>query len=295
MRVRWLVALLFVGFAGVGSAGNHPPIYFNHATIVVAPDVYKAIAEAPFLRNDFSAFDLDTTQADGGKISYSGVYLDGLHTYFEIMQAGGANGPAGGFSFGMWLNDRRLLAAVRDALPQRGGKKPEITKRTLHVGGRDIDWFDAVSAPGDDTMTWVMAPYADFLRDRHPGIEARGVGTAREQAQSWKFVPGRWLKDIARIEVTVTAAEGKLLSEELEAYGYKLHTDGLRTVATGPETEVTFVVQPPAAPRVLRFGCTLTRVPTRPLDYKFGSGASLHLGADGRAAWVFTSTRSSGP
>jgi hypothetical protein len=295
MHKRWLGILISVGFAPVGSAATHPPIYFNHATIVVAPEVFKAIAEAPFLRNDFSAFDSETTQADDGKTSYSAVYLDGMHTYFEIMQAGGINGPAGGFGFGMWLEDRKLLAAVRDALPQRGGKKPEIKKRTLHVEGGDIDWFDATSAPGDDTMTWVMAPYAEFLRARHPGIEARGVGTSREQALSWRFVPGRWLKDIARIEVTVTAAERKLLSEELEAYGYNLRTDGPRTVATGPEIEVAFVVQPPAAPRMLRLGCSLTRAPTQPLDYKFGSGASLHLDADGRAEWVFTSTRPSGP
>ncbi len=55
------------------------PVYFNHTTIFVSKDTYAALKSSALLRDEFSAFREATIHAEGGALSYTGLYLAGLH------------------------------------------------------------------------------------------------------------------------------------------------------------------------------------------------------------------------
>jgi hypothetical protein len=62
-----------------------PPVYFNHFFMFMDPDTLNDLMASPFLNKEFSAFDKTTMHQDGGKLSYTGIYLDGRATYLEFL------------------------------------------------------------------------------------------------------------------------------------------------------------------------------------------------------------------
>jgi hypothetical protein len=64
---KLVTAALVVGSAAVVAAifaQTAPPVYFNHATIFVPSEVYAAMLESGFLRNEFSFFRENTVQTE---------------------------------------------------------------------------------------------------------------------------------------------------------------------------------------------------------------------------------------
>jgi hypothetical protein len=98
-----------------------PPVYFNHVTIFIPAAAYDALRQSSFLRNEFSGFQEHTVQRDGGKWSYTGIFIFGQHTYLEFFKAG-PDQPrygttiAGQVVFNMWIDDRAQLPRFKERL-----------------------------------------------------------------------------------------------------------------------------------------------------------------------------------
>jgi hypothetical protein len=271
-----------------------PPVYFNHVTIYVDPAVYTEIASATVL-NELAGFNESTTQRDGGKWSYTAFYIRGLHTYLEFMKAGNyptrsiGRAPAGDLSFCMWVDDRLKLPLVRDSLATRTHTDPKISINKIFIGGRDIAWFDSVSATdpadaSDHARTYVMSLYPDYLRQRYRDLKPEEDGTTREKRSDLPYVPSRLLHDITRFTLTVNSLEEDQLLKELEAYGYTLRADGAKRIASGPEIEFVLIPSTGDSLRKFAIDLELNRPKSGQRLYRLGNGSELEFSGK-KATW----------
>jgi hypothetical protein len=296
MRVLCFLAIaVMLGRAQEPSSGPSatalPPVYFNHVTMYVEPEVYVAITSAAVL-NDLAGVNESTTQRDGGKRSYTAFYIRGQKTYLELMKAANdpvrsiGRAPAGDLSFCMWIDDRLKLPLLRDGLSAHTHTDPKIRINKLFEDGRDIAWYDSVSATESSdssthARTYVMSLYPEYLRQRYPDLKPEEDGTTRDKRRDRPYVPDRLLHDVTRFTLTVSRREEDQLLKEFDSYGYTLRTDGDKRIVSGPEIE--FVLIPSAdGPRKLAITLELNKPKSGEQRYEFGNGAALEF--SGRTA-----------
>src|ERR1700722_18935151 len=102
---------LIVAIAAPIPGQQLPSVHFDHLVMFMNQATIANVAASPFLNQDFSGFDKTTTQANGGKWGYSGIYLSGLATYLEFLPAATppytiGRAPLGTIHFGMWIDER---------------------------------------------------------------------------------------------------------------------------------------------------------------------------------------------
>jgi hypothetical protein len=277
-----------------------PPVYFNHATLFVSPATYAALSQSTFLQNEFSGFNEHTTQRDGGKWSYTGIYLYGQHTYLEFMKAGPTLGPggprdvpAGVASFGMWIDDRNQLPVIRDRLAAQTHAAAAIDTNKAFRNGKEITWFDSASLrlPFDQSIltgTWVMSVYPDFLKQTRPDLKPEEDGPTREKTIGRRYLPGRLLQDVTGLTLTVSKAERNGLLQQFRAYGYAIRSERKRQIAIGPQSQFVLLLAQPNAPRTLAIDLSLTHEKDGERTYRFGDASELRFQGDRTATWTFT-------
>jgi Family of unknown function (DUF5829) len=285
MRMRSLIAAsvtAIVAFAPVSAtllAQTVPPVYFNHVTLFLAPAVYTAIAQSPFLRNEFSASGEQTVQADGGAYSYTRFYLDGQHTYLELLKPGDM-GPigttvAGQMWFNMWVDDRNQLPVLRDRLAAENGI-PMLIHTTRN----------ARNEPSYDSVNSEVGPARDpgLVKTVPKGYYPDGI--TREKRLEKNFLPDRLLREVTGFHVTVSDEERKQLTKDFRAYSYTIYADGEDLIASGPQIMFTLLPEKPNAPRILTIDLAMKGAAGEK-TYKFGGASELRI--QGSAArWVFT-------
>jgi hypothetical protein len=271
--MRWPVfALTLWGALSLSAADPTPPVYLEHVIMRLPVATVAAVRQSSFLKTDFSVFEEKTTQRDGGARSDTRIHLRGQHTYLEIFEPG-ANGPngaslaAGNVSFGMWVDVRTQLPAIRDRLIGETGFAAQITPVRNSQG--DLS-YDAVAGLPLETeavfSSWALSIYPN--------------GNTREKHHVSHYAPDRLFHDVTKITVAGTESERAGLLKEFRAYGYQIRKDGEKQVATGPEVTFTLI---PAESRTLTIDLALNR--EKDGVYQLGdSELKLH----GRAgAWVF--------
>jgi hypothetical protein len=288
---------LIVAFAAPIPGEQLPPIYFNHLVMFMNEATMADVAASPFLNQDFSGFDKTTTQANGGKWGYSGIYLSGLATYLEFLPAATppytiGKAPLGTVHFGMWIDERAQLPRVRATLLERGLSKPDVQVAKEFHNGHDINWFDALQAtfPDDDSVrvkSWVMALYASYHKERFPDSKPEEDGTTREQDLARYYKASKLFRGISRIEVTVNKMEEDQLAQEFAAYGYTIRDVGDKKIVTGPEFELDMVSVPVGSPRRVAISMKLNRAKEGSQVLKIGTTSELQFDGDS-AVWYFT-------
>src|SRR5580700_10283630 len=199
-----------------------PPVFFNHTTIFVTSATYEAFKTSPLLKDEFSAYRERTVQANGGKFSYTGISLDGAHTYLELMQAGPSSFsqttmvPAGRVDVGMWIDHRTLLPILRDRIGL------EILTRRDEQNQPSFDFLTTPLDTKRGVETWVSAHYPD--------------GKTRDRRS---YQPDRLFHDVVAYTVTVGPEEREKLLRWFRIYGYAIREDGEKRIATGPEFTFT--------------------------------------------------------
>ena len=272
-----------------------PPVYLSHVTMYVDPDVYMTIASTSFVKELAGVLET-TTQRDGGTWSYTSLFIRGQYTFLEFMKASNSStrsigrAPTGVVSLAMQVDDRLKLPVVRDSLAGHTHTSPKIEVNKLFIDGRDISWYDSVSATdfGDMSLaarTWVSAFYPDWLRQRYPGLKPEEYGTTRDKRPDRPYYPDRLLHDITRLTLTVSSREEDQLLKDFESYGYKLQTEKEKRIASGPQIE--FVLIPSgASPRKFAIELELNKPKSGEQLYEFGDGSELEF--SGRTAvWYF--------
>jgi hypothetical protein len=304
-RFPFLLAGLATAFAAdppaADSGAQLPPVFFNHTDIFLDPAVYDAIAQSPFLKDEFSYFSESTiTRPEGGgTYSYTFVGISGKQTYFSFLKLGQLDWrqlpfPRDQINFNMWIDDRTKLPLIRESLARQTLTKPTIQPVQFFVDGRGVNSLDSTSAefPNDPenvrTATSVISRYPDSLRQRYPNVKPEMYGTTREkdQALGGRYVPGRLLNDITRFTLTANKAEAEQLIQEFRACGYAIRRDGEKQIAAGPEIEFVLLNAEPGAPRKLAIDMKLNRAKTGDQSYQFGSGSELRFNGD-TATWYF--------
>lgn len=204
------------------------PVHLNHCYLAPDRATFDAAAQDDFLSTQFASVEQRTThRAD---TSYTGIYLYGAHTYFELLEPGkGFSQARSGIAFGV---------EQAGAIARLG--KPEPISREFE--GRQVAWF-RIARDGDafaqsDLSTWVMEYDPGFLAHWHPqlppderGIE-RGLVLDRYVAQTKR--PRGLFEDVTGIELLLTAADAAALARHCEGFGYRVQRDDKALTCTGP-------------------------------------------------------------
>jgi hypothetical protein len=291
--VLWIVPLL-----PAASGQQLPPVYFNHMSMFMDQATLDNLMASPFLNTDFSAFDKITMQRDGGKWSYTGIYLTGRATYLEFLP-GTPKGeppknemsPLGTVALGMWIDQRSQLPRLRDKLAEKSHSHPDIKPEKEFHAGHDLTWFDALvpGFPDEESVradAWIMAVYPAYLKQRYPDLKPEQDGTDRQKQLARYYSANKLFRAITRVTLTVNQAEQDRLALEFAAYGYVIRTDGAKKIATGPEFELEMIPVPQDSPRKLAISLQLNRAKEGPQIIKIGDTSELRFHGDS-AIWYF--------
>jgi hypothetical protein len=261
-----------------------PPVYFNHVTIFIPPAAYDALRQSSFLRNEFSEFQEQTVQRDGGKWSYTGILIFGQHTFFEFFKAG-SDQPrygttiAGQVVFNMWIDDRAQLPRFKDRLAaeQRSTLLIDTTR-------------NAQNQPAYDTVVSKGGLAGDFGPGVRVDTHLKGYypdGLTREKRLEGVFLDQRQLHDITGFTLTVDEAERNRLIKQFRAYSYDLRADGAKQVVSGPGITFTLVAAKSHEPRTLTIDFSMNRTTTSEQTYKLDDCGEIRIqGSVGN--WAFT-------
>ncbi|HKD04936.1 MAG TPA: DUF5829 family protein [Bryobacteraceae bacterium] len=284
MKLSLSLLVATLGVLAALLAQTAPPVYFNHVTIYVPPAAYTALLQSDFLRNEFSGSHEQTVQRNGGAWSYTGIFLYGQHTYFEIFKAGPQMGSSGAVMvspgqllFNMWIDDRRQLPLFKDRVAEeRGSARQIVTTRDA----KNQPAYDSVSPVGVITPSPGVLSYT-VVKGYYPD------GQTREKRFEDRYRPERYLHDITGLTLTVNEAERDLLLRDFRAYSYHIEADGEKRVASGPEVVFTLTPSKSGEPRTLVVDLSMNRPITANRVIKFENTSELHIQAS-VAKWIFT-------
>ena len=154
LLAAWLFACTVFAQDAKNSTGQQPlpPIYLNHANIVVSPALYEAINQSKFLNAEFSNGGEHTvTGAYSGRAPYTNISVRGKKTYLEIKNADSLDEKGlkrNPILFIMSIDDRTQLAAVGQSFEREHIHAPiETAMRTFN--GHEVKWHDDT-----DTSKW---------------------------------------------------------------------------------------------------------------------------------------------
>ena len=285
---RLLVLVLGLSLGAIPAtlfAEGLPPVYFNHVTIFIPPAAYAALLQSAFLRNEFSGFQEHTVQRDGGKWSYTGIYIFGQHTYLEFFKAG-EDQPrfgttiAGQVVFNMWIDDRSQLPRFKERLAA------EQRATLLIETARDVQ-----NQPMYDTVVSEGGPASDFGPGMSIDTHLKGYypdGITREKRLEGRFLAQRQLYDITGFTLTVDESERNRLIKQFRAYSYDIRADGAKQVYSGPGITFTLVAAKSHEPRTLTIDFSMNRTTTSEETYKLDNGGEIRIqGSVGRWAFSF--------
>jgi hypothetical protein len=253
-----LALVLGIALVAVPTAAEKPlpPVYFNHVTIFIPAATYAELGQSAFLRNEFSGFQEHTVERDGGKWSYTGIYIYGQHTYLEFFKAGqdqprfGTTVP-GQVVFNMWIDDRAQLPRYKDRLATETGTTLLIeTARNA----QNQPMYDGVVSEG--------GPASDFAPGMRVDTHIKGYypdGITREKRLAGKFLAERQLQDITGFTLMVDEQERTRLIRQFRAYSYQISVEGAKQVVYGPGIRFTLLRAKPGRQRTLAIDFSVNR------------------------------------
>jgi hypothetical protein len=272
-----------------------PTVYFNHAPMFFDQATLDDLSNSAFLKDEFSTFAKATIQRDGGKWSYTGVYIFGSATYFEFFPGGtvGLPGepvfPTGQVTFAMWIDDREQLPMVCDSLKAHTNGVCELA---LQKDGKDLNWYDALRAkyspdPSVRAFSWLMALYGgDDLKKRVPDLKPDEDGTTREKSLKRPYAPNKLFRGITGVRLTVNRLERERLSQEFKAYAYQIREEGDKTIAAGHDFELIMVPAAANGSRQIAISMKLNRRKDGPQTVRIGKTSEMRFNGDS-AVWYF--------
>jgi hypothetical protein len=274
-----------------------PPIYLNHANIVVSPTLYEAINQSKFLNAEFSNGGEHTvTGAYSGRAPYTNISVRGKKTYLEIKNADSLDEKGlkrNPILFIMSIDDRTQLAAVGQSFEREHIDAPiETAMRTFN--GHEVKWHDDTDSsswsdnPDPAHTPWfsVAAIYPGYLKAAYPDLRPEEDGTTREKYNARKYKADLLMHDITGFDIDIGADQVAILMAQFRAMGYALKTKGSTTAASGPEVIFKFRVVEPAAPRSITVHFSLNRKKEGQKLYTF-EDSELQFHPDRTATWTF--------
>lgn len=269
-------------------AARPAAVYLNHAYAVVDEETYAALAGSTFLREAFAVTEERTTvRAD---LSYSGLYLYGVHTYLEFLPPSAAAGLVAertGLAFG--LEAEGGLAAFEKRLGTLlAAQRAPITRQ---LEAEAVPWFEilGLQMPSGPLDVFAMEYDPRFLERWHAGLAPPTGGRTRaavleryaaalQRSAQRASVP---FEDVREIRLTLDEEqEGRVLSL-CEAAGFEIDSGVEGTRASGPHLRLLLTrAAEPGGITSLALGLR------RPLEREPLRLGRVTLSFEGTTAWV---------
>ncbi|MFI1354092.1 DUF5829 family protein [Streptomyces sp. NPDC020898] len=287
---------------GVASAaqsqGGQPPsperqlLYYNHVYGVLDRETADAIERSAYLR-EFANFEVRTTTGAGGQ-AWTGRYLLGRETYFELFGVGDLPGPDGVLGAGgMGVSVERSgdLATVIQRLRDQGIADPVEFSQTRDFGdGVPVPWFEAVfttdryDAFGAWGMEYRPEYFADPRSDTEPADHPGDVGRERYLSDLYR---DHLMRDVTSVRLALTARDLANTVPLLRAGGFAVRSvaDG-GIVAHGGGTTIRFDAVAREHAGLRQIEMSLNRPVPHRHEERIGH-STLTVGPGARAAWTF--------
>lgn len=218
-------ALLLLLFFNLSAAAQKlPGVNFNHFYLVIDSADLVAIQQSVFMKNDFGAMITKTTKADSG-ITWTGTYLFGTDSYFEIFDPNGAGAPLGYAGIAFSVDRVGQLQQLDSILSKK--YKTGIELREKQIDDKKIPWFtslyidDSAFYEQSDIYWWVMEykpEYYDYNKWRYDSDRLTRTTYLSEYAEKRK---GKIFKRFTGIILKTTTKESDMLKDFLLNCGYK--------------------------------------------------------------------------
>lgn len=287
---------------GVASAAQaqegQPPsperqlLYYNHAYGVLDRETADAIEHSAYLR-EFANFQVRTTTGAGGQ-TWTGRYLLGRETYFELFGAGdlpGQDGVIGAGGMGVSVERAGDLATVIQRLRDQGIADPVEFSQTRDFGdGVPVPWFEAVFTTDqyDAFGAWGMEYRPEYFADPRSNTEpANYPGDVGRERYLSDLYRDHLMRDVTSIRLAVTARDLANTVPLLRAGGFAVRSvaDG-GVVAHGGGTTIRFDAVAREHAGLRQIEMSLNRPVPHRHEERIGH-STLAVGPGARAVWTF--------
>jgi len=274
-------------------------VYLNHFFLLVDSATYKDIVASNFIKNEFAHFEERTTVVNNNE-SYSGAYIYGENTYFELFDEAKSQrfmpqGLISGIALGVEKKDE--IKIIQKKL--KDYKNGVYALRSREWNGVQIPWFTMTfvfygnTAP--DVMTWVMEYHEDFLKKWHPELTPTSPGIARndiiERYAANIAKTGRpkdkIFRDVIEVDLRLNPNDLKALKGELSVLGFAFSEEGNTKIGSGPDVMVVIDVIEEGKGKItgIKMSCCSNQYKEK--TFFFGEKSRLVLHADNTATWTF--------
>jgi hypothetical protein len=291
LAASFAIALTGV-IAGAAQAEEDQPVagrqllFYNHAYGVVDRETADAVEHSAYLRQ-FANFEVRTTTGSG--VTWTGRYLYGRETYFELFGVGDLPDTEFG-SAGMGISTEREgdLATVIQRLRGQGVTPLEFQQTRDFGDGKPVPWYDAVLATDQFDLfgTWAMAWRPEYFADPRGKTEPPSFpgDISRERYLNDGYAD-HLMRDVTSIRIAVTerALAGTL--PLLRAGGFVVQSVPGGVIVVRGGTTIRFDVVPRAQAGLKQVEFALNR-PVPRHEEQLGR-STLVVGPGARAVWTF--------
>ncbi len=218
------------------------PLYLNHFYFVVDSSTYEAIRKCEYLCNHFASFEERLTQTADGR-SWTGLYLYGQSTYFEIFKEGD-DWKAGttGIALAIEIPEDTLK------LYQHVNKSVEHpvhhywTRKS--VEDQELDWFHSLWIDYEDPLAkvqvWTMEYSQTFINRVAPDWASQDI--SRRRHLSPLYDNGKELREVDTLHLSLSEIESLRLRDYFTRIGYTCDTIGECLLIHGSDVKLQITV-----------------------------------------------------
>ncbi|MEV0095411.1 DUF5829 family protein [Streptomyces sp. NPDC050738] len=271
-------------------------LFYNHAYGVFDRETADAIEHSAYLPQ-FANFQVRTTTGSGGE-TWTGRYLMGRETYFELFGVGdvpGKDGELGAAGMGVSVERAGDLATVKQRLRDQGNPNPFEFRQTRDFGdGVPVPWFDAVftteqyDAFGAWGMEYLPEYFADPRSKTEPASFPGDMGRERYQNDEYR---NHLMRDVTSVRLAVTPRDLANTVPLLRAGGFAVKTlPGGGALAQGGGTTIRLDAVPRAEAGLRQIEMSLNH-PVRTRHTETLGHSKLVVGPGSHAVWTFPENR----
>lgn len=288
-----LAASVAVAVVGISPAqAESPPgrqlLFYNHSYGVVDRETADAVEHSAYIR-EFANFEVRTTTGSGGA-TWTGRYLYGSETYFELFGVGDVpDAVLGSAGLAVSTEHDGDLATVTGRLPAEGVADPIEFLQTRNFGdGVPVPWFDAIFTTEEyDTFgAWAMEWRPEYFADPRGNT---GPASYPGDVSNERYLPDGYrdhlMKDVTVIRIAVTSRDLNSTVPLLRAGGFVVRTVPSGVVAVRGGTTIRLDAVPLDQVGLRQVEFSLNR-PVPRHEEQLGQ-STLVVGPGSRAVWTF--------
>jgi hypothetical protein len=228
--MRLLTAVLYLVLSVIVSTNakaqiNRVPVFLNHLYFVLDSNSYAHIFDSAFLQQIGNTTEKKTTTTGG---SWSGKYLNGRDSYFEVFPPKGFTGATeGNIGFGFMTFKQGDINKLEANWKADSKDSVKSDTSTLMKDGIKLSWFYSLSLYSVDSLVpasaWVMENTPDMLKAR--GFTEEEIkkpiswGEFVEKKSKTKFTKA--FNRITSVEIITNKKEFDYLNKSFLGFGLK--------------------------------------------------------------------------